>query len=116
DRADSRIDEIREVGYLLLGGSTPVRFDVDTDLVMHRRKSLPAHPNGMTFAAYDEADDEIVHRTYYSVGGGFVVDEEAAGADRVVVDDTPVQYPFSTGGELLDICERERLSISDVML
>jgi L-serine dehydratase len=64
DRADGRIDEIRHNGFLLLAGSSPVRFDVDSDLVMHRRKSLPAHPNGMTFAAFDEADVVISERTY----------------------------------------------------
>jgi L-serine dehydratase len=116
DRADGLIDEIRDIGFLVLAGTTPVRFDVDTDLIMHRRKSLPAHPNGMTFAAYDEADVEISHRTYYSVGGGFVVDEAATGANRVVVDDTQVKFPFSTGAELLDICAREGISVSEVML
>jgi L-serine dehydratase len=116
DGADGRIDEIRGSGLLVLNGSTPIRFDVDSDLVMHRRKSLPAHPNGMTFAAFDEDDVQIDFRTYYSVGGGFVVDEVATGADRVVVDDTPLKFPFSTGQELLEICERERMSISDVML
>ena len=116
DRADDRLDEIRSSGELLLDGSAPIRFDVDSDLVMHRRKNLPAHPNGMTFAAYDAADVEIARCTFYSVGGGFVVDEEATGADRVVLDDTPVKFPFSTGGELLDICAREQMSISDVML
>ncbi|HJQ05337.1 MAG TPA: L-serine ammonia-lyase [Nocardioides sp.] len=116
DRAEGRIAEIREEGILLLAGSTPVRFDVDTDLVMHRRKSLPAHPNGMRFAAYDENGHELDARTYYSVGGGFVVDEEATGADRIVVDETPVKFPFSTGAELLDICAREGMSVSDVML
>ncbi|GAB4010400.1 L-serine ammonia-lyase [Nocardioides ultimimeridianus] len=116
DRAEGRIAQIRDEGILLLGGTTPVRFDVDTDLVMHRRKSLPAHPNGMTFAAYDEDDRELDARTYYSVGGGFVVDEEATGADRIVLDETPVKFPFTTGAELLEICAREHLSISDVML
>jgi L-serine dehydratase len=70
----------------------------------------------MTFAAYDADDMEVARRTFYSVGGGFVVDEEATGADRVVLDDTPVKFPFSTGGELLDICAREQLTVSDVML
>ena len=116
DGADGRIDEIRGSGLLVLNGSTPIRFDVDSDLVMHRRKSLPAHPNGMTFAAFDEDDVQIDFRTYYSVGGGFVVDEVATGADRVVVDDTPLKFPFSSGQELLEICEREQMSISDVML
>ncbi|MFC5728134.1 MULTISPECIES: L-serine ammonia-lyase [Nocardioides] len=116
DRADGRIDEIRTSGQLVLCGTTPIPFDVDTDLVMHRRKSLPAHPNGMTFAAYDAGGEQVDFRTYYSVGGGFVVDEVATGADRIVLDETPVKYPFTTGGELLAICEREGLSISDVML
>jgi L-serine dehydratase len=116
DRADGRIDEIRTSGELNLGGTHRVAFDVDEDLVMHRRKSLPAHPNGMTFAAYDGSGEEIVFRTYYSVGGGFVVDEVATGADRVVLDDTQVKFPFSTGDELLAICAREGLSISDVMM
>lgn len=116
DRASGRLDEIRSSGELLLGGTRKIRFDVDSDLLMHRRKSLPAHPNGMTFAAYDANDAEIVHSTFYSVGGGFVVDEAATGADRVVLDDTPVKFPFSTGAELLEICAREQLSISDVML
>ncbi|WP_188783482.1 L-serine ammonia-lyase [Nocardioides phosphati] len=116
DRAEVRIDEIRTSGQLVLGGTHPVPFAVDDDLLMHRRKSLPAHPNGMTFAAYDESGEQIEFRTYYSVGGGFVVDEVATGADRIVLDETPVKFPFTTGGELLEICEREGLSISDVML
>ncbi len=116
DRADDRLEEIRSSRELLLGGTTPIRFELDSDLIMHRRKSLPAHPNGMTFAAYDAVDDEISHSTFYSVGGGFVVDEAATGADRVVLDETQVKFPFSTGGELLDVCAREGLSVSDVML
>jgi L-serine dehydratase len=116
DLADARIDQVRSTGTLRLAGTTSVAFDPDEDLVMHRRRSLPAHPNGMTFAAYDGSDAEICVRTYYSVGGGFVVDEEATGADRVVLDETPVRYPFTTGGELLAVCRREGLSISDVML
>ena len=116
DRAEGRLDEIRASGSLLLAGTTTVPFDVDNDLVMHRRRSLPAHPNGMTFAAYDADDAEISFRTYYSVGGGFVVDEAATGADRVVVDETPLRYPFTTGAGLLAICESEGLSVSQVML
>jgi L-serine dehydratase len=116
DRADARLDEVRAAGALLLAGTTTVPFDPTEDLVMHRRRSLPAHPNGMTFAAYDADDAEISARTYYSVGGGFVVDEEATGADRVVVDETPVRFPFTTGAELLGICAREGISVSEVML
>ncbi|PZG93655.1 L-serine ammonia-lyase, partial [Streptomyces sp. NTH33] len=73
-------------------------------------------PNGMTFRALAADGRELAARTYYSVGGGFVVDEEATGADRVVADTTPVRFPFRSGAELLEICARENLSISEVML
>jgi L-serine dehydratase len=116
DLADLRLDRLREERVLLLAGSRAVPFDLDEDLVMHRRRSLPAHPNGMTFAAYDASGAAVLKKTYYSVGGGFVVDEAATGADRVVLDDTEVKFPFSTGRELLDVCAREGLSISDVMM
>jgi len=115
-RADSRLDGFRDHPRLLLAGLHMIGFDLDEDLVMHRRRSLPEHPNGMTFTAFDAHGAPLRHRTYYSVGGGFVVDDTAVGSERVVVDQTPIKYPFTTGSELTDICLREGISISDVML
>ncbi|NUR93881.1 MAG: L-serine ammonia-lyase, partial [Kribbellaceae bacterium] len=70
----------------------------------------------MTFAALDGSGAVLRSRTYYSVGGGFVVDEDASGEDRVVRDQTPIRYPFDTADELLGICAQEGIRISDVML
>ncbi|TNM48247.1 L-serine ammonia-lyase [Nocardioides albidus] len=112
---DERVASILERQELRLAGQQPIRFEAD-DVVMHRRQSLPAHPNGMVFTAYDADDAELRARTYYSVGGGFVLDDTQVGADRVVVDETPLPHPFSTGDELLAACEREGMSISDLML
>ncbi|GAA1343787.1 L-serine ammonia-lyase [Catellatospora bangladeshensis] len=113
--ADLRVQEVRATNRLRLGGVREIPFTEDTDLVMHRRKSLPLHPNGMSFAAYagGEVVDEAV---YYSVGGGFVVDETATGADRIKPDETPIAYPFKTGDELLARTRETGLAISEVML
>src|SRR5579875_1100587 len=101
--AVQRAAAVRESGRIDLLGKQPVSLAED-DLVLHRRESLPFHPNGMRFFAY--AGEQLVReRTYYSVGGGFVVDETAAGADRIKADDTALPYPFSTGAELLARCE-----------
>ena len=89
---------------------------IDDDLVLHRRQSLPFHPNGMRFFAFAADGSLLSERTFYSVGGGFVVDEEAAGADRIKPDDTPVRYPFTTGDQLLAMCAESGLPISGVML
>jgi L-serine dehydratase len=114
--ADDQVAAAALDAELLLGGVHRVDFNFDKDVVLHRRKALPAHPNGMTFRALDHAGEVLRERTYYSVGGGFVVDEDAAGADRIVQDSTVLPYPFTTGAELLAHCAREDMSISDVML
>ncbi|MEU5694168.1 L-serine ammonia-lyase [Actinosynnema sp. NPDC020468] len=113
--AERRVAEIRATGRLLLGGVREIAFREDTDLVMHRRKSLPLHPNGMSFAAYS-GDAVVDSAVYYSVGGGFVVDETATGADRIKPDTTPLALPFRTGDELLARTREHGLSISEVML
>jgi L-serine dehydratase len=116
DTADDRVRTSTERGQLCLAGVRPIPFDRAEDVVMHRRRSLPAHPNGMTFAAFG-ADGELVReRTYYSVGGGFVVDGDVSGADRIVQDTTEVPYPFTTGRQLLEHCRREGTSIAGIML
>jgi len=109
------VEDVREAGAIALAGRHPIGFDPDEDVVLHRRRSLPAHPNGMTFTATFSGGDTR-QRTYYSVGGGFVVDEDAVGADRVVPDDTPVRYPFTSAADLLAWCDTEQLAVSDVVL
>ncbi|WP_167040902.1 L-serine ammonia-lyase [Salinibacterium sp. ZJ454] len=113
---DRRMADARDTGELRLAGTHRVCFAFEEDLVLHRHRSLPAHPNGMTFEAFDAAGESLSLRTYYSVGGGFVVDEHAVGADRIVVDATPLPYPFTTSRELLAHCSTQRLSVAEIMM
>ena len=64
DTSDDRVAAVRAHGTLLLAGKHPVPFDADADLVLHRRRSLPAHPNGMVFRALDDAGAVLVEHTY----------------------------------------------------
>ncbi|MFB7777899.1 L-serine ammonia-lyase [Streptomyces bauhiniae] len=114
--ADDRVEAIRKAGRLSLLGEHDIAFSYDDDLVLHRRETLPYHANGMTLWAYDASGAELLTKTYYSVGGGFVVDEEAVGADRIKLDDTVLKYPFRTGDELLRLTKETGLSISALML
>jgi L-serine dehydratase len=110
-----RADEIKRTGQLRLNGTRSVAFDAEDDLILHRRRSLPFHPNGMTFTAYRDAQ-LLTERTYYSIGGGFVLDDDDSGHPQLLPDPTPVPYPFRTGTELLGFCRDERLGVSQVML
>ncbi|GAA3179818.1 MULTISPECIES: L-serine ammonia-lyase [Streptomyces] len=121
ENADARVAEIRESGRLRLlaaeiGDAHEIAFDEATQLILHRRRSLPYHANGMTLFAYDEHGAPLLEKTYYSVGGGFVVDEDAAAEDRIKLDDTVLTHPFRTGDELLRLTQETGLSISALML
>ncbi|MQY12118.1 L-serine dehydratase 1 [Streptomyces sp. RB5] len=119
--ADTEAERIRTSGTLHLLGAAigtdhPIAFDTDRDLVLHRRRSLPYHANGMTLFAYDSTGAPLLEKTYYSVGGGFVVDEDAVGEDRIKLDDTVLKYPFRTGDEMLRLTRETGLSVSSLML
>ncbi|KUG53778.1 serine ammonia-lyase [Serinicoccus chungangensis] len=109
-----RVADVRERGRVSLLGRVEVGLAED-DLVLHRRLTLPGHPNGMTFRACAADGTVLRERTYYSVGGGFVVDEAALGADRVVPDDTPLPHPFGTGAELLARCREQGVDVAGLV-
>ncbi len=116
DTIDGRLARIRDGRRLTLLGLHAIDFSEKTDLVFLRRQSLPFHPNGMRLTAYGEDGGELVSRVYYSVGGGFVVNEEAAGADRIVEDRTELPYPYHSADQLLTQCAVNELSVSQLML
>lgn len=113
------LEAIRGDTRLVLAGGHAVAFDEKADLVFHRRETLPFHANGLRFVAFDPAGHEIANRTYYSVGGGFVVSDEVAhdgSKQKVIAPDTTVlRHPFHSGEELLAATQREGLTIAALM-
>ncbi|HLT03794.1 MAG TPA: L-serine ammonia-lyase [Pseudomonas sp.] len=110
----ARLEAIRSRGTLNLLGSHPLPFH-EREQLKFIRKPLPYHPNGLIFRAFDGNGLQLRSREYYSVGGGFVVDESAIGTDRIVEDRTELPYPFHSGRDLLDLCARHGLSVSALM-
>ena len=115
DLIPDALARIRSSKRIRLLGRHEVGFDEKHDLIMNKRQKLPFHTNGMRFTAYDAAGEEIATRDYYSVGGGFVVNQDEAAEDRIVADTTDLPYPFSSGAELLERCEANGLSIAALM-
>ncbi|MFO1274385.1 MAG: L-serine ammonia-lyase [Rubrivivax sp.] len=119
DAVPQMLAQIRASGRLKLLDRHVVAFAEKADLKFHRRESLPFHANGMRFAAFDGEGEEIVARTYYSVGGGFVVsDEVAADGTRhkaIAPDATVLPHPFTSGARLLELTRELGCSIAHVM-
>ncbi|ENY70614.1 L-serine ammonia-lyase, partial [Aeromonas diversa CDC 2478-85] len=104
---------------LLLGGVQPSRFPRQGAILFNRRKSLPLHANGMTLRAFS-GDALLCEQTYYSIGGGFIIEESrfasAQAQAREEESARPLPYPFDSGAELLAHCKESGLSIAAVML
>lgn len=107
--------EIIEQHTLRLNNQHIIRFDYPTDFIYNFKDLLPAHTNGMRFTAYDQQGQELRSEIYYSIGGGFILNaEQAAHPQAATTEDIP--YPFGSAKTLLEQCEKNNLSISDLML
>jgi len=124
DAIAGQLREIRSSGRLCVLGEHAIDFDERLDLLFYARETLPFHANGMRCTAFGAPvpggePPVLLSRTYYSVGGGFVVSEEAA-ADgtrqkSIAPDATVLPYPFHSGADLLELARRHGCSIAEIM-
>ncbi|MGV8940356.1 MAG: L-serine ammonia-lyase [Lysobacter sp.] len=115
DIIPAALERIRGEKRLRLFGRHEIGFDEKHDLIMNKRQKLPFHTNGMRFTAFDADGEVVATRDYYSVGGGFVVNQDEAAEDRIVADTSAVPYPFSSGDELLARAQETGLTIAQMM-
>jgi L-serine dehydratase len=109
-----RIASLRGTDTLMLNGQVPIPFVWQRDMRL-LDENLPYHPNAMTLIAEGERGE--LHRdTYYSVGGGFVVDAAQAASGVLDADNTVLPYDFNSAVELLELCKRHQLRISELMM
>ncbi|MBR9727011.1 L-serine ammonia-lyase [Shewanella intestini] len=113
---DGILQTVSSAQTLTLANDKTVKFTLDNGIIYHRRKTLPAHANAMTLHALC-AGKCIYKRTYYSVGGGFILDEDEI-TKQNASPATPVHVPydFETASTLIDLCCENGLSISSLML
>ena len=110
------LEQVRDKERLLILGEHAIDFSEKTDLIAHKRKSLPYHSNGMQFSAFDADNQPLLSRVYYSVGGGFVVNDDGSGHLSIEEDQSlELPYGFDSAAELLALCQKTGLSISELV-
>ena len=112
DTIKPRARDIIEEHKINLAAERVIPFSYDQDVIYNFKDLLPEHTNGMRFIAYDAVNQIISSRIFYSIGGGFIIEENHAS----LTPDYQVPYPFSTAKELLQQCEKNKLTIKEVML
>ncbi len=115
-RIAERMAQIESTESLDVLARKKIRFVAREDLQLRGRESLPFHPNGMRFTAVDTDSSCMLHKIYFSIGGGFVVEEPTDSDELLLHDAVKVAYPFNSGDELLAHCDRSGLPISAIMM
>jgi len=112
------LEDVRTRGLLNVLGEHETYYS-PIDLTFNHKDTLPLHSNGMRFTAFDNSGAKLLEGIFYSVGGGFVVSDEpqpGGGTEkRIVPDLTKLPFPFRSGDELLELCDRENTSIAGIM-
>jgi L-serine dehydratase len=112
DQVEPKTEKVKTSNKLMLAGKKEISFFVNDDLLFLFNESLPYHPNAVTFQAF-LSNGTAVSETYYSIGGGFVVKEGAAGPQKAEVD---LPFPIETANNLLHWCIKTGLKISEVVM
>ncbi len=111
DLAD-RVEEIKSRGIIQLPDKSAIDFDFARDLLFHTDTALPFHANGITFTATLD-DSSIISETYYSVGGGFVVQEHESPSGSHA---TQLPFPISSAADLLRYAAEQKCSIPEIVM
>ncbi|PRA51771.1 MULTISPECIES: L-serine ammonia-lyase [Pseudomonas] len=109
-----RIQQLRDSGELLLGGRLSIAFDWQRDVLL-LDESLPYHPNAMALSAFGE-NGLLFEQTYYSVGGGFIVEAAEVEAGAPATAEVQLPYDFSSAAELLSLCKQHGLRVGELMM
>ena len=116
DGIAAKLDRIRSAKQLQLSPTKHITFNEPGDLLFRREESLPAHPNGLRFTAFAADGAELLTKTYYSIGGGFVVGEKSAESDQLTKVQVERPYPYRSGNDLLTMSAESGLGISEMTL
>jgi len=115
EKIESRLGHIRQSKTINLLGKQEIPFHEQEDLLFHKTETLPYHPNGMRFTLYN-ADGATLHMAeLYSIGGGFIVEENQAKQNHIVEDTPKVPFPFLKGDTMLKYCRENNCNVIDLM-
>ncbi|KZN14560.1 L-serine ammonia-lyase [Marinomonas sp. TW1] len=111
-----RVAQIESASMIRVLKERNVALKVSQDLIYHRIDRLEFHANGMVLEAFDEKGDSLHRATFYSVGGGFIVEEDAQGKVSLVEDTTELPHVFHDAETLVNLCRSTGKSIAEIML
>ncbi|MCF6293119.1 MAG: L-serine ammonia-lyase [Robiginitomaculum sp.] len=115
-QVETIIAEIRKSNKIRLPNGRIINLSYENDLLFQTDVNLPYHSNSMMFLSFDANSNELARRIYYSIGGGFIVDEVQAGQNRQAEAHDDLPFQITSAADLLQFCADEKLSIAELVM
>ena len=115
DQIPAMLEQVEKEQVIQANEQVKLVFNNKKHLVWHKRKKLPLHSNGMQFTAHDAQGNELLRKAYYSVGGGFILSHTHMAKQHIMEDDSKLPYHFTSGDELIDLCNEHNMTIAEIM-
>ncbi len=119
DRIEPLLAQVSQEQQIRLAGQHKIAFNLKTELIYHRRKTLAAHANALTLSVFNQ-QELIYSQTYYSIGGGFIVEDSNFSKEKnsALKQQENINYPyaFTNADQLLEIADTQGISISTIMM
>lgn len=110
------VDKIKSENKIIIGKQKTIKINYLTDIILNKNIFLAQHANGMRFIAYDINGNELNKREYFSIGGGFILDEEQIKLPNIEDNnEITIPYPFKTANELFFLCKKYNLTIAQLV-
>jgi len=122
ERIAPAVESIRSTKTVLLNGERLIAFNEPGDLIFHRDVMFPPrakiqHPNGLRLTAFDSHGTVLSERTFFSIGGGFITEDNAADQGKEVGRaERNLPCPFHSAAELLESAAAHNLTIAELMM
>ena len=109
---DSKIEDINNSGFISISNSKSIKFDFNKNIIYNKVFDKYKYSNTMVFKAFDKSE-KLYENIFYSIGGGFIIDENSQNSDSNVSNKVP--FNFKSGNELLKLCHDNELNIYDIV-
>ncbi len=110
------VNKIKSENKIIIGKQKIIKINYLIDIILNKNTFLEQHANGMRFIAFDADGKELNKREYFSIGGGFILDEEQIKLPNIEdSNDITIPYPFKTAKELFSLCKKHNITIAQLV-
>ena len=113
NKIKSTITKVKRTKSISISSSNKIQFIIDENIIFDTKTSPKGHSNTLEIIAYDKNHNEILKKTYQSIGGGFI---RVKGELKRFALPKESPYEFDSCDQLIQMCKKNKMKIDELTL